>query len=386
MNNYYAVIMAGGQGTRLWPLSRRKKPKQLHSLMTEEPMIQDTYRRLLPVFDKDKIIISTIPEFVSDIQKILPDIPKKNYIVEPGLMGNAAACGLVSELLYARDKDSVAFFMPADAFIANQKEFQKVIKFAQNIVDKNPKQILTIGIKPGRPETGYGYIKTTGLSSSGLTQGSKIVNDPLDSRLRGNDNKECRDDKASHLEAHKVDCFVEKPDQKTADKYFRSGKYLWNSGIFGWRTDHILELFEKHLPDTFNHLENIRFAVNKKDFDAVLKKEYAQVEKTTIDYGIIEKTKDILVIPADFGWSDVGSWGSLLEVLTSLNKTDSVHRGHHVGVGSTNCLVMGGEKLIATIGLENIVVVDTPDALLICHKEQSHKIKEVLSQLEDKFL
>jgi len=356
-NNFYAVILAGGQGTRLWPLSRRKKPKQLHSLMTEEPMIQDTYRRLLSVFDADKIIISTIPEFVADIRKILPNIPKKNYIVEPGLMGNAAACGLVSELLFARNEDSVAFFMPADAFIANQKEFQKVIKFAKGIADKNPKQIITIGIKPNRPETGYGYIKM------------------------GN-----QTDSKSNLEAHKVECFVEKPDQKTAEKYLKSGKYLWNSGIFGWRTDYILELFEKHLPDTFKHLETIRVNVDKKDFGLVLKKEYAKIEKTTIDYGIIEKTKDILVIPADFGWSDVGSWGSLLEVLAEQSKSDSVHRGHHVGVDNANCLVMGGEKLIATIGLKDIVVVDTPDALLICHKDQSHRVKEVLSELEDKLL
>ena len=377
MNNFYAVILAGGQGTRLWPLSRRKKPKQLHSLMTEEPMIKDTYSRLLPVFDADKIIISTIPEFVADIRKILPDIPKKNYIVEPSLMGNAAACGLVSELLYARDNDSVAFFMPADAFIANQKEFQKVISFAEDTINTNPKQILTIGIKPNRPETGYGYIKTTGMSSL-QKQGSST----LDSGSQAS----VRNDKISHLEAHKVECFVEKPDQKTAEKYFTSGKYLWNSGIFGWRTDHILELFEKFLPDTFTHLENIRLAGKQKNFDSILNAEYAKVEKTTIDYGIIEKTKDILVIPADFGWSDVGSWGSLLEVLTDLNKTDSVHRGNHIGVDNTNCLIMGGKKLIATIGLENIVVVDTPDALLICHKDQSHKVKEVLNKLEDKLL
>ena len=359
MNNFYAVIMAGGLGGRLWPLSRRKKPKQLHSLMTEEPMISDTYKRLLPVFDADKIIISTIPKYLAEIRKILPNIPEKNYIVEPSLMGNAAACGLVSELLYARDKDSVAFFMPADAFIANQKEFQKIIRFAQDTVDANPKEILTIGIKPNRPETGYGYIKMGTIFS---TSSKNILN------------------------THKVDCFIEKPDQKTADKYLESKKYLWNSGIFGWRTDYILELFEKHLPNTFKHLEHIRSKVGKKEFDSVLKREYSKVDKTTIDYGIIEKTKDILVIPADFGWSDVGSWGSLLEVLTDLNKTDSVHKGNHVGLDNSNCLIMGGKKLIATIGLKDIVVVDTPDALLICHKDQSHKVKEILEKLDERLL
>jgi len=353
-NNYYAVIMAGGLGARLWPLSRRKKPKQLHSLMTEEPMIKDTYLRLLPLFTPDKIIISTIPNFVADIKKILPDIPEKNYIVEPALMGNAAACGLVSELLYDRDKDSTAFFMPADAFIKNKEEFEKVIRFAEDLVEKYPNKILTVGIRPGRAETGYGYIK-------------------MGEEIESNKN----------LSANKVAGFVEKPDLKTAEKYFKAGNYLWNAGIFGWRTDHIIDLFKKNMPGTHKHLENIRAGIGKNNFKTILETEYSKVENTSIDYGVIEKTKDILVIPADFGWSDVGSWGSLLEVLTNLEKTESIHRGHHVGVDNVNCMVLGGKKLIATIGLENIVVVDTEDALLICHKDQSHKVKDLIMKLKE---
>lgn len=358
-NKFYAVIMAGGQGTRLWPLSRRQKPKQLHCLMSEEPMIKDTYRRLRPVFDKDKIIISTVPEFVKDIGRILPEIPKKNYIVEPALMGNAAACGLVSELIYARDKDAIVFFMPADAFIADEKEFWRIIRFAQSTLKKHPRTIATIGIKPTKPDVNYGYIKVKTAV-------------PLTGR-------------ASRPRALPVERFVEKPDPKTAQKYFKSGRYLWNAGIFGWHADHILSLFQKHMPKTHTRLETIRQSVGRKDFDAVLKEQYRQVENTSIDYGIIEKTKSISVIPADFGWSDVGSWGSLLEVLAKVRQSDSVLSGHHVGVDNCNCLVFGGEKLIATIGLSDIVVVDTPDATLICHRDQSHRVKEVLEQLEDRF-
>lgn len=355
--NNYAVIMAGGQGTRLWPLSRKKNPKQLHSLMTDEPMIKDTYLRLLPVFSPDKIIISTIPEFVADIKKILPEIPAENYIVEPCPMGTAAACGLVSEILYARDKGSVALFMPADAFIQNVEEFLNVIRFAQELVENHPKKILTIGIKPTRPDVNYGYIKAGGSSSS-----------------------------KNKLFANKVEGFKEKPDLKTAEKYFKAGDYLWNAGIFGWRNDHILELFKKNMPETYIHLEKIRENIGKENFPETLRTEYAQMGRTSIDYGIIEKTKGILVIPADFGWSDVGSWGSLLEVLVNMNKSSSVHRGYHVGVDNSNCLVLGGKKLIATIGLKDIVVVDTDDVTLICSKEQSHRVKEVLQKLDNKFL
>ena len=355
--NYYAVIMAGGLGARLWPLSRKKKPKQLHSLMTEEPMIRDTYLRLLSVFNPDKIVISTIPDFVADIKKILPEIPRENYIVEPALMGNAAACGLVSEFLYARNKDSMAFFMPADAYISNPKEFQRVIRYAQQLMEKYPKKILTIGIKPSKPEVGYGYIKI----------GQKVESN-------------------NKLTANNVQCFVEKPNLKTAEKYFKSNRFLWNAGIFAWRTDFMLGLFEKYLPKTFECLENIGVNIGKKIFPKILKEEYAKVENTSIDFGIIEKTKDIIVIPAEFGWSDVGSWGSLFDVLAGIEKTDSVRRGHHIGMDNSGCLVLGANKLIATIGLKNIAVIDTPDAILICGKDQSHKVKDILKLLGEEYL
>lgn len=331
-------------------------------------MIKDTYRRLLPTFEKSNIIVSTIPEFAGDIKKILPEIPAQNYIIEPALMGNAAACGLVSEILLARDKHSVAFFMPADAFIADQKEFNRVIKYAQTVLRDNPNKILTIGIRPSRADTGYGYIKVKNFS---LRQPAVSKNNAQTSQK---------------LQSFPVNCFVEKPDLKTAKKYLKSGRFLWNAGIFGWRTDFILKLFKKNMPKTYSHLEKIRAHIGQKDFLKVLKVEYSAVENTSIDFGIIEKTKDILVIPADFGWSDVGSWGSLLDVLAQINKTDSIHRGHHVGIDNLNCLVLGGEKLIATIGLKNIAIIDTPDALLICDKDQSHKVKEVLQKLDEKFL
>lgn len=355
--NSYAVIMAGGQGTRLWPLSRRKKPKQLHSLMTDRAMIRDTFLRLLPIFTPEKIIISTVPDFVDEIKKILPEVPKENYIAEPFLMGNAAACGLVSAILNARDKNSEAIFLPADAFIRNEKEFIAVLNFALELIAKYQNNILTIGIKPTRPDVNYGYIKA-----------SKTV------------------DEESRLKALLVECFVEKPDKKTAEKYFKSGDYFWNSGIFLWRTDHILNLFEKYLPKTYDALSEIQKNIDNKNIEKIIKENYAKVDKTSIDYGIIEKEKDILTIPADFGWSDVGTWESLFELLAELKNSDLVVSEHHIGIDSKNCFVRGHDKLIATIGLDNIIVVDSPDAILICDKKESHRVKEIMEKIEEKYL
>lgn len=355
--NFYAVIMAGGQGSRLWPLSRKSNPKQLHSLMTEEPMIKDTYLRLLPVFKPDKIIISTVPEFVSQIKKILPDVPAENYIVEPGPMGTAAACGLVTKMINMRDPESSLAFLPADAFIKDENKFVQILRYAKQAVNNFPDHIITLGITPTRPDTGFGYIQ-------------------VDKKLESDKN----------LELWRVKRFVEKPDTKTAEEYISTKDYFWNGGIFIWKTDSMLKMFEQFLPRTFLSLNKIAEAVGTREEQEILEKEYAKTDKTTVDYGIMENTNKILLIPADMGWSDVGSWGSLLEVLAGLNDTDSVHRGNHVGVDSSNCLVLGGKKLIATIGLKDIVVVDTDDAILICSKEQSHKVKDVLHKLGEKYL
>ena len=350
----FAVIMAGGQGTRLWPLSRIKKPKQLQALASEKTMIRETYERLLPKFKPEQIVVSTSPSFLDDIKKELNELPKENFIVEPFLMGTAAACGFVSKVLNLRDKNSSVIFLPSDHIISDKVEFINVLNFSESLINKYPKHILTIGINPTKPDVGLGYIQ-------------------MDQQIESN----------KELKAFSVKRFVEKPDLPTAQKYVSSWDYLWNAGIFVWKTDHILNLFKENLPKTYKALDIIGKAIGSENEKKVIEKEYAKVEDTTIDYGIMEKTKDILVIPADFGWSDVGSWGTLLEVLSKTHGTDVITRGHHIGVDNKNCMVLGNDKLIATVGLKDIVVIDTPDAMLICNSKESHKVKDLLKKFKE---
>jgi len=346
--------MAGGQGTRLWPKSRVKTPKQLHALVGEKSLVQETFGRLSLITEKDKIIISTTPEYAAEMKKHLPEVPANNFIIEPYPMNTAAACGLVSKILNLRDPESIVAFFPSDHNIKNPAQFAETLKYAEKICNKHPEHILTIGIQPTKADTGLGYIH----------MGAEI-------------------DHSGNFIARKVQRFVEKPDQVTADQYLASGEYLWNAGMFVWKTKYLLQLMKKDLPKSSAVFDLIGARYGKNDYSKVLKKHFKEADNISIDYGIMEKNKDILVIPGDFGWSDIGSWGTLLDVVCDLNGSDVVCRGNHIGVGNSNVLVMAGDKLVATVGLSNIIVVDTPDVLLICNGKEDQKIKEILTKLKD---
>jgi mannose-1-phosphate guanylyltransferase len=349
----YAVIMAGGQGTRLWPLSRQKKPKQLQSFIGDKTLIAETYERLLPLFSVAKIYISTTPDYKAEIQKFLPGISPDNYIVEPCPMGTAAACGLATSIINKADPDSSVIFLPADHTIKDKEEFLKIIEFAEDVVGEHQDHILTIGINPTKPDTGLGYIQ-------------------MDSQI----------EKSNGFRVFSVKKFIEKPSLEKAEEYVASWEYLWNAGIFIWKTNHMLDLFEKNLPNTFKLIKKITESIGTPDYDKTLETEYRKVDNTSIDYGIMEKTKKILVIPGDFGWSDIGSWGVLHEVLSHTHGSTVISSGNHIGIDNSNLLVMATGKLIATVGLKNIVIIDTPDALLICDSKESHKVKELTAKLK----
>lgn len=350
----YAVIMAGGTGTRLWPLSRKTNPKQFHPLITDEPMLRETFLRLKKIFKPEKILISTIPSFEETSRKILPEIPEENFIVEPELIGNAAACGLVSTIISKKDHNANAIFLPADAHIKNKEKFLEVISYAEQLLQKHSDHIVAIGINPTRPDTGYGYIQ-------------------IDNQIESN----------KGLKAFGIKRFVEKPDLDTAQKYLDSFEYLWNSGIFAWNIKTILGLYKDNLPKTFRTMEKIKASLGTVRENEVIKNEYTKSDRTTIDYGIMEKTNKLLVIPGDFGWSDVGTWESVLNVIKEIKGIGIISKGNHLSIEDKDCIVMADKKLIATIGLKNIAVIDTPDALLVCNTKQSQKVKELLQKLEE---
>jgi len=336
----YIVIMAGGGGTRLWPKSRLKKPKQLQSLLGAESMLKNTIRRVLPIAPKEKIYIAANVAQVKELKKEISPIPIKNIILEPAMRNTGPCIGLAATLL-SKKTDEPIVFLPSDQYIGNEKKFHKTLFKAKNAAEKN--YLVTIGIRPSDPDTGLGYIK----------MGQK-----------------------TDQEVYEVEKFVEKPDLAAAKKFLLSGKYLWNAGMFVARPNVILKLFEKHAPQIYKHLEIIRKNPTK------LQTEYTKIENISIDYAIAERAEKIAVVPGDFDWSDIGSWSRLLEKLSQKTGQNVVVGCAHYGVDTSGCLIHGTERVVATIGLKDVIVVDTPDVVLVCHKDKTQDVKKIVEKLK----
>lgn len=339
-SKFFVVIMAGGSGTRLWPKSRIKKPKQLYALVNNESMIKNTVKRLAPVVPLKNIYIATNALQAKDIARELPRL-KHNLIKEPAIRNTAPSIGLAAEIL--KDKAEIIAFLPADHYIGKEKEFQKALQKAFEAA-KNDYLVL-IGIRPSDPDTGLGYIK----------MGKDIEGD-----------------------TYQVEKFVEKPDLATAKKYVNSGRYLWNGGMFIGKPQVILNLFKIHQPKIYQVLEKISANPNN------LTQEYDKIENISFDYAIAEKATKVAVIGGDFAWSDVGNWKKLFEML-SKKEGDTVAIGcAHYGVDTNGCLIHGTDRLVATIGLKDIIVVDTPDVVLVCHKDKAQEVKKLVENLKKK--
>jgi len=349
----YAVIMASGQGTRLWPMSRVSKPKQFHAMLGRNTLIQDTYERLLPTFAIKDIFVTVTKDYFEEAKKQLPGIPHENFIVEPYATGTLGTCALAIAKLYSINPKGNAVFLPSDHIITEPKEFLRIVDFAETLVRKYPKHITLIGINPTRPDTGMGYIQ-------------------MDSQIESFDS----------LKAFSVKRFVEKPDEKTAERYVAAWEYLWNGGMFAWNIGHIRSLYEKYCPKTLKAVTEIIQADGSNEYDKIAGSRYKEIDRTSVDYAISEKEKNILVIPGDFGWSDVGSWGTLSQVLREHHNSFNIAKGNHIGVDDKDCLVLANHKLIATVGLEDIVVIDTEDAILICRGNKSQKVKDLIDKLK----
>lgn len=344
-----ALIMAGGRGERFWPKSRKRMPKQFLSLTDDgKTMIQLTVERILPLVDLEDVYIVTNRDYLPLVQEQLPALPQQNILCEPVGRNTAPCIGLGAVHISQKYDDAVMFVLPSDHLIKYNTIFLNTLSDAAEIAEQGD-NLVTLGITPDYPETGYGYIKFN----------------PEETLAR----------------AFAVDRFVEKPDLETAKTYLATEQYLWNSGMFIWKVSTILKNLEQYLSETYAGLLKIKNAIGTEEERSVLEGEFEAFRSESIDYGIMEKAQHIYTLAGSFGWDDVGSWLAVERIRQS-NEFGNVITGNAITVDTKNTVIEGGKKLIATVGVENLIVVDTEDALLICEKDSAGNIKKVLENLK----
>lgn len=344
-----ALIMAGGRGERFWPKSRKTLPKQFLSLTGDgKTMIQLTIERILPVVDMSDIYIATNKEYKELVKMQLPNIPEENILCEPVGRNTAPCIGLGAVHISKKYEDSIMFVLPSDHLIKYNGMFINTLKDAAQKAEEE-ENLVTIGITPDYPETGYGYIKFNSEKNDGS--------------------------------AFEVDCFVEKPNLETAKEYIASEEYLWNSGMFVWKVSSILSKFKEYLPEIYLGLERIKESIGTEQESIILEKIFVEFKAESVDYGIMEKANNIYTIPGAFGWDDVGSWLAV-ERIKKTNELGNVVSGNIITIDTKNCIIEGDKKLIAAVGLKDLVIVDTDDATLICDKDSAGDIKKVLENLK----
>ncbi len=346
----YVVIMAGGKGTRFWPRSRAAKPKQLLDIISSKTMIQETVERIEPLVDHDRIIVVTNKQQAQELKAQLPQLPAENIIAEPFGRNTAACICLAATWIHQRDPEAVMAVLPADHYIADREAFYRCIHKAEEAA-RTHSTLITIGIKPQAPETGYGYIE-------------------FDRQLDG-ESQTCR-----------VTCFHEKPDAQKAAEYLQKGNYLWNSGMFVWKVSTILQEIEKHLPELYSTITAIEPLWHTPDIEQAIISAYERTVSISIDYGVLEKTTNVLTLTGDFGWNDIGSWSAIFD-LSPKDENENVLRGDVVAIDSQSNLVHSPKKLTAVVGVSNLIVVDTEDALLICDADKVQDVKGVVELLKE---
>lgn len=349
MSSFYAAIMAGGVGTRLWPMSRQVRPKQALDLIGKRTMFQHAVDRLAPLFAPDHVIVVTGKEHGEVLRPQAPELPDANFILEPMGRDSGPAVGLAAIHLQRRDNDAVMAMLTADHYIERVEQFRAALAAAEKVAQTG--RIVTLGIKPEYPSTGYGYIRRG--ESLGHFDG---------------------------FEVFRAEEFTEKPDAPTANSFVESERYSWNSGMFIWRVDRVLAEFQRQRPQRYAQLMTIADALGTPDEESVLAKVWPQIERISVDYAIMEGAADVAVIPADIGWSDVGSWASLLDIVPG-DDEGNVISGDHLGVDTTRTLVRAESRFVVTIGLQDMIVVDTDDALLICSSDRAQDVKAIVDRL-----
>ena len=348
----YAVIMAGGSGTRFWPLSRERLPKQLLRLFGDKTMVEETISRVTPLIPEERIYILTTSTGVESIRFHLPHLERRlgrNFIVEPAGKNTAPALGLAAIHLKGKDPEGIMVALPADHVIRDGEVFLETLRVGKTVAGEG--YLVTIGIRPTRPETGYGYI---------------ALKDRVDEE-RG-------------IVPYRVERFVEKPDLPRAKRFLRSGRYLWNSGIFIWKVSTFLEEMERHMPDLYGALLRIEEALRRGDQEEA-DRIYLGLAPISVDYGIMERSHRIKALPGLFEWNDVGSWRAM-EDLLARDEKGNVVVGNVMAIESRDSILYGGERLLAVLGVEGMVVVDTEDATLVCPKERAQDVRRVVEALK----
>jgi mannose-1-phosphate guanylyltransferase len=349
--------MAGGSGTRLWPYSRKNKPKQFEKFTSDNTLLQETFERVKQFLPIEQIYISATPEYKNEIQKQLPELPQNNCIIEPCARNTTAAHGFIAISLLIKDPDAIFTTLPSDHAIENEAAFAKANLACFATIDKHKDRLVTLGITPTAPETGLGYIKM------------------------GSEFEEIEKEKV-----YNIDSFVEKPDLETAQKYISEGNYLWNSANYFCHAQTLMDWIQKYRPETHSTLIKISELIkNNSNFEEITKL-YETIEKEQLADSVVKQSDmKALVIPVNLGWNDIGNWGALYSLLSKRDKKDMIIKGYHIDHDSKNCLVINsGQKLVATLGLENIIIIETPDAILVTTTEKAQDIKELYNKLDQK--
>ena len=347
------VIPAGGGGTRLWPRSRQATPKQFLDVVSERTMLQETADRVRKLVPPERVFVITNARHLAPVREQLPDVPLENIVGEPQGRDSAPAIGLMAAVLEKRlGPDTVMAVLPADHVIPDDAHFRDILRRAAQVAQDG--WLVTLGIPPTAPDTGFGYI-----------QGGDTISEE------------------QGLSAYRVRQFKEKPSQDVAEQYLSAGGYFWNAGMYIATVGTLRALYQAHLPQMEAAFGHIVEALGTPQQEAVLKKVFPTLEKISVDYGISEKADKVAVIPADIGWNDVGDWSRLAEVLAkSGHEEENIVIGQHVGVDTQGALIYSPSRLIATIGLSDIIVIDTPDAILICPKSRSQDVKQIVEELK----
>ena len=352
MANLYGVLMAGGTGTRFWPRSRKASPKQVLNIVQERTMIQATVDRLEGLVDANRLLIVTNAQQKVLINEQLPELADENFVLEPFGRNTAPCIGLAAAHIAAHDPDGVMVVLPADHLITDVKTFQSALQTAADHAVEHD-GLVTLGIMPYEPATGYGYIQS----------GDQVA------------------ENNGHA-VYRVQSFAEKPNLETAKRFLESGGFFWNSGMFIWKASTILKEISQQLPDIYEPLQEVQACIGQDNYQAKLEEMYQQIRGISIDFGVMQEASNVFVIPTEMGWNDVGSWATVYDISEKDEQGVASETKNLINVDSKNCYAYSPDKAVALVGVEDLMVVDTGDAILICKRDAAQSVKDVVESLK----